>query len=109
MPPTAPGLLAMGGRNVSIGLIAQVLTGFGNLGRPVRDQTGLAGNYDFLLEFAPDRRPGPDDGANAAAPPDTAGPGIQQALKQQLGLKLESQKRPVDAWIADHVEHPTEN
>ena len=61
------------------------------------------------LEFAPDRRLGANDGTNAAAPPDTAGPGIEEALRHQLGLKLESQKGPVDAWIADHVEHPTEN
>jgi uncharacterized protein (TIGR03435 family) len=86
-----------------------VLTGVGNLGRPVLDQTGLAGKYDFLLKFAPDRRPGPNDGANAAAPPDSAGPGIEEALRRQLGLKLESQKGPVDVWIADHVEHATEN
>ena len=73
------------------------------------DHTGLTGKYDFLLEFAPDRRPGPGDGENASAPLDTAGPGIEEALKQQLGLKLESTKGPVDVWIVDHVEHATEN
>jgi len=106
---SAPGLIAWGARNVSMGLIAGGLTGVGNLGKPVLDQTGLTGKYDFLLEFAPDRRPGPGDGANAPAPLDTAGPGIEEALKQQLGLKLESTKGPVAVWIVDHVEHATEN
>jgi uncharacterized protein (TIGR03435 family) len=107
MPPSAPGMTAMGARNVSIGLIAGVLTGAGNLGRPVLDQTGLTGKYDFLLEFAPERRPPP--AADAAAPLDSAGPGLEEALKQQLGLKLESQKGPVDVWIVDHVERAREN
>jgi uncharacterized protein (TIGR03435 family) len=109
MPPSTPGLLAMGARNISIGLIAGFLTGVGNLGKPVLDQTGLTGKYDFLLEFAPDRRPAPGDGANASAPLDSAGPGIEEALRQQLGLKLESTKGPVDVWVVDHVEHATEN
>jgi uncharacterized protein (TIGR03435 family) len=109
-PSSAPGLLALGARNVTMALIASTLTGVGNLGRPVLDQTGLTGKYDFLLEFAPDRGPAPPDGANTTAPPpDTAGPGIEQALKEQLGLKLESQKGPVNVWIVDHVEHATEN
>ena len=108
-PNDTPGLIAFGARNISIGLLAGFLTGVGNLGKPVLDQTGLTGKYDFLLEFAPDRRPGPGDAANASAPLDTAGPGIEEALKQQLGLKLESTRGPVDVWIVDHVEHATEN
>jgi uncharacterized protein (TIGR03435 family) len=109
MQPSTPGLVAMGARNVTMALIATTLTGVGNLGKPVLDQTGLTGKYDFLLEFAPDRRPAPGAGTDASAPLDTAGPGIEEALKQQLGLKLESTKGPVDVWIVDHVEHATEN
>ena len=109
LPRSAPGVIALGARNVAMALIAGTLSGVGNLGRPVIDQTGLTGKVDFLLEFAPERRPGPEDGANAAAPPDTAGPGFEEALKQQLGLKLESQKGPVEVWVVDHVEHATEN
>ena len=59
MDPSAPGLLAMGARNVPMSLIAASLTGIGNLGKPVLDRTGLTGKYDVLLEFAPDRRPPP--------------------------------------------------
>ena len=105
--PSAPGLLALGARNVTVDLIAGVLTGVGNLGKPVLNQTGLTGKYDFLLEFAPDRKPPP--GVEGSAPLDSGGPGIEEALKQQLGLKLESTKGPVDVWIVDHVEHAAEN
>lgn len=109
VPPSSPEMIAIGARNVSVNLIAGLLTGVGNLGRPVLDQTGLTGKYDFRLEFAPDRRPAPGDGAATAVPLDTGGPGIMEALKQQLGLKLESQKGPVDVWIVDRVEHATGN
>jgi uncharacterized protein (TIGR03435 family) len=109
LPTSAPGLLALGARNVTMSLIASTLTSVGNLGRPVLDQTGLTGKYDFLLEFARDRGPAQSDGANAAAPPDTAGPGFEEALRKQLGLKPESQKGSVNVWIVDHVEHATEN
>jgi uncharacterized protein (TIGR03435 family) len=68
----------MGARNVPMGLIAGVLTGVGKLGRQVLDQTGLAEKYDFLLEFAPDRRAGPNDGANAVAPPIVPGRGSKR-------------------------------
>jgi uncharacterized protein (TIGR03435 family) len=106
---TDTGVISFGARNVTMALFASTLTGVGNLGRPVLDRTGLTGKYDFLLEFAPVRAPSPSDGATAAPPPDTAGPGIEQALKEQLGLKLVSQKGPVDVWVVDHVEHATEN
>lgn len=107
MPNSAPGMLTMGARNVPMSLVASSLTGLGNLEKPVLDRTGLTGKYDVLLEFAPDRRPAP--GADTSAPLDTAGPGIEEALRQQLGLKLESTKGPVDVWVVDHVEHATEN
>jgi uncharacterized protein (TIGR03435 family) len=109
LDPSDPALMAFGARNVTIGLIANFLTGPGDLGRPVLDRTGLTGKYDFVLEFARDHHPAPGDAANAAAPLDTSGPGIEEALKKQLGLKLASEKGSVDLWIADHVERPTAN
>jgi uncharacterized protein (TIGR03435 family) len=83
------------------------------LGRVVLDKTGLTGLYDFELKWTPDESQaqmfkGPD-GGDSAPPPDASGPTIFTALQEQLGLKLESQKGPVEVFVIDHVEKPTEN
>jgi bla regulator protein blaR1 len=81
------------------------------IGRTVLDKTGLKGQYDIKLEFTPEDGPGhgPGDGPEAAPPPDTAGPSVFTALQEQLGLKLESSKGPVEIIIIDRIEKPTEN
>jgi uncharacterized protein (TIGR03435 family) len=107
-PPSEPGHLTLGSSNVGLGLLASTLPAAANLGRPVIDQTGLTGKYDFILDFLPDRNPAPG-AAPSEGPGDLAGPSIGEALKQQLGLKLDSQRGPVDVWIVDHIEHPTAN
>ena len=71
---------------------------------PVVDQTGLDGFYDFTLELpapAPLLTPGPAPAAD--------GPDLFAAIRQQLGLKLESRKAPVEVFVIDHVERPTNN
>ena len=82
-----------------------------NLDRPVVDQTGLKGRFDFVLKWTPDESqvggrgiqvPPPAD--NADAPPD-----LFTAIQEQLGLKLESTKAPVDVIVIDHVEKPSPN
>jgi uncharacterized protein (TIGR03435 family) len=85
------------------------------LGRTVVDKTGLTGSYDFTLEWTPDEGgppppPRPPDGSPAPATgaPDP-GASIFTALQEQLGLKLESTKGPVDVVVIDHIERPTEN
>ncbi len=86
-------------------------------GRVVVDRTGLTGNYDLELKFAPDESQGQMFGGAGpdgrppmeAAPPDVSGPSIFTALEEQLGLKLESQKGPVETLVIDHVERPSEN
>jgi uncharacterized protein (TIGR03435 family) len=65
----------------------------------VRDETGLAGTYDYTLAWTP------DDQAHA----ESSGPSLFTALKEQLGLKLEMQKKPVDVVIIDHIERPSPN
>jgi uncharacterized protein (TIGR03435 family) len=107
LPNSTPGMATMGARDVPIGQLVGMLAGFGNLGRPVLDQTGLTGTYDFLMEYAPERRLASPDAANDSK--DSAGPGLEQALRQQLGLKLESKKGGVEVWVVDHVEHATRN
>jgi uncharacterized protein (TIGR03435 family) len=83
--------------------------------RVVIDKTGLAGRYDFTLNWTPDEtqlRPGGPDGPGgpgAPPPPDSNGPDLFTAIQEQLGLKLESQKAPVDVLVIQHVEKPSEN
>lgn len=85
-----------GARNTTLDLLAGALPGFGRLGRPVVNQTGLTGRYDFKLEWTPET-------------PDAEGPPFLEALREQLGLKLESTKGPVQTLIIDHVDRPSEN
>ncbi len=72
------------------------------IGRVVVDKTGLMGNYDFELTFAPPERLG-----EPAATPES--PSIFTALQEQLGLRLESQKAPVEFLVIEHVERSSEN
>lgn len=89
---------------VPLEMFAQVLSGF--VERPVVDKTGLTGKYDFILEWAPDAGSVSLDGASPPAPP---GPTIFTALQEQLGLRLESQKGPVETIVIDRAEKPSEN
>ena len=67
--------------------------------RPVIDETGLNGTFDFTLDWV----------LEFNAPSDASGPNFREALKEQLGLKLEPQQGPVDILVIDHVEHPSAN
>jgi uncharacterized protein (TIGR03435 family) len=83
------------------------------VGRPIIDKTGLTGNYSFKLQWADDGHDGHDGpprgpDANAAAV-ESAGPSIFTALEEQLGLKLVSEKGPVQVLIVDHIEQPAAN
>jgi uncharacterized protein (TIGR03435 family) len=75
-------------------------------GRPILDRTGLKGNYDFALNWAPPARPDP---ADASAPADPA-VNLAAALESQLGLKLEAKKAPLEVLVIDHAEkNPADN
>jgi len=102
LPASAQDRYSFGAANVPMSLIASALSSWGNLGRPVIDQTGLGGNYDFVLDYTPDP-------PASYAKEDSGGPTFQGALQKQLGLKLESQKGPADFLVLDHVEHPTKD
>jgi uncharacterized protein (TIGR03435 family) len=82
------------------------------LGSTVQDQTGLKGNYDFTLHFTPeDARMDasePGGGGNASLA-DNSGTSIFAAVQDQLGLKLESKKGPVEVVVVDHVDKPSDN
>ncbi len=83
------------------------------LGRTVIDKTGFSGTFDLHLQFASDAtleglpRVGVLGGPPGAS--DSTDPTIFTALTEQLGLKLESVKGPVEVLVIDHVERPTEN
>lgn len=76
------------------------------VGRPVFDQTGLAGHYDFTLRFAADRTA--MSATADSAPPDLP-PDLFTAIQQQLGLKLAPTKAPADVLVVDDVQHPFQN
>jgi uncharacterized protein (TIGR03435 family) len=68
--------------------------------RPIVDRTGLQGGFDYELRFVPER-------LQAGASPDASGASIFTALQEQLGLKLEPVRAPVQVLVVDHVERPT--
>ncbi|HEX4138280.1 MAG TPA: TIGR03435 family protein [Bryobacteraceae bacterium] len=78
------------------------------MGRSVIDKTGLRGRYDFTLKWTPDQ--GASSGGTDATPPaDTSGPSIFTAVQEQLGLRLQSARGPVEILVIDHVEKPDAN
>ena len=79
------------------------------LDRPVVDQTGLTGRYDFLLKWTPDASQFNGMGANAKHDDADAPPDLFTAMQEQLGLQLKSVKAPVDVLVIDRVEKPSEN
>jgi uncharacterized protein (TIGR03435 family) len=136
MPQFPPGanknglmMMMMNGRSRLVGNgqpLSALTEMLGNqMGRPVVDATELKAKYDFNLDFAPDGMNGPmmgmmppppphDGGPGVGGPmasaPDAGGPSIFTALQEQLGLKLEQRKGPVDMLVIDRLEKvPTEN
>ena len=76
--------------------------------RPVVDRTGLKGGFDFNLNFTRELPPGfPEGGLINGQAPDTSGPNIFEAVKGQLGLKLDGLKGEAQAIVIDHAEKPT--
>jgi uncharacterized protein (TIGR03435 family) len=97
-----------GSRNTTMALLADALPGIGGLNRPVVDQTGVGGRLDFTLEFWQEVRRTATPNSDAP-PPDPQGPSFLDALREQLGVKLESTKAPLRVMVIDHIERPSEN
>jgi len=97
-----PGTIRFGGLPAS--QIARTLSILS--GRFVADRTGLSGSWDFDLKFAPEQR-GQPPGGNA--PNDSDLPSFYTAVQEQLGLKLESTKGPVDVVVIDSIEMPVDD
>jgi len=111
------GMMRMGhgeltGQALPISSLANMLSQ--QLQHTVIDKTGLTGKYDFTLQWTPEEGSDPmfkgaDGGSRAEPAPDASGPSLFTALQEQLGLKLQSTKGPVETLLVDHVEMPTEN
>ena len=98
-----PGRIRFGGFPLSL-----FANGISNrLGRAVVDRTGLTGNWDFELSFAAEVPPGSLPPGAPPPPPDPDAPDLFTAVREQLGLKLESTKGPVDVLVVDSVQQPT--
>jgi len=104
-----PGNMVAGG--MPLAQLANTLSSLPAVNRVVVDKTGLTGNFDWDLKWTPDQMP-PAAEALPGAPPlpaiDPNGPSLFTAVQEQLGLKLESTKGPVDVLVIDRAEHPTE-
>ena len=96
------------GTSVSLGFLANVLSR--QVGRPVVDRTGIADYFNLTLDFAPENDARTSNGPPAPPAP-VAGdaPSIFTALQEQLGLKLEATRAPVDVLVIDKAAQPTEN
>ncbi|HET9830352.1 MAG TPA: TIGR03435 family protein [Vicinamibacterales bacterium] len=84
---------ALTARGLTTDRLAFSMANFSGLGRLIVDRTGLTGGYDIELEWTPT----------------TDGPSIFTALREQLGLKLESSRGPVPMLVIERVEKPSEN
>jgi uncharacterized protein (TIGR03435 family) len=112
------GMIRMTGRGsvestgVEIPILVNVLSR--SAGRMVIDKTGLTGRWDFKLTWTPEIPEGlgpggPGGPGGGSPPPEAAGPSLFTAIQEQLGLKLEPEKAPVDVLVIQHVEKPSEN
>jgi len=108
VPAGGQGRIGMGpgnvvGRAATLSALTQALSQI--LDRPVLDKTGLGENYDFKLEY----------GQSNSAPPFGNGISVSDsasvftALQEQLGLKLDSRRVPIETLVIDYVERPSEN
>jgi uncharacterized protein (TIGR03435 family) len=86
------GKVTIMGTNTTMARLAEYLSG--QAGRPVLDHTGLTGAYDFVVEWAGD---------------DSSGPSVFAALQEQLGLRVEGAKGPIDMIVVDRAERPSAN
>ncbi len=102
----SPQLIRLPGRSATMAELASVMQRAA-LDHPVVDRTGLSKRYDFDLEFAPDETQ--FGGAFSRSTDDPTKLDLSAAMQQQLGLRLEATKGPVDVLVVDHAERPSEN
>jgi uncharacterized protein (TIGR03435 family) len=92
------------GHVVPMAMLVRSLMSAGQLDRVVVDRTGLAGNYDYALNWTPDTT-----SASGEDTSDTSLPSLLTAIREQLGLRLEPTTGPVNTLVIDHIEKPSAN
>ncbi len=100
----SPGWLTVG--NSTIADLATFLQRFAT-DRPVVDQTGITGKYDLTLRWIPDESPSGESRQGDES--NNSLPGLYTAIQEQLGLKLQADKRPAQVFVIDHIDLPSEN
>jgi uncharacterized protein (TIGR03435 family) len=103
-----PDHILLPARNATMAEFASTLQR-GVLDRPVVDRTGLTGKYDFDLEWTPDETQFGGRLSMTANAAESAKQDIFAALREQLGLRLEATKGPIETLVIDKVERPSEN
>jgi bla regulator protein BlaR1 len=98
------GFIAAG--DATIDILAKMLSG--EFRCPVHDETGLTGKYDFKLDWTPDSDASPDAAPAGMSSPAT-GASIFTAVTEQLGLRLEPKRGPVQVYVVEKIERPAEN
>jgi uncharacterized protein (TIGR03435 family) len=104
----SPQLVRLPGRYATMADLASVMQRAA-LDHPVIDQTGLSGRYDFNLEWIPDETQFGGALGHPPATDSTAKPDLFAALQQQLGLRLEAAKGPVETLVISQAERPSPN
>jgi uncharacterized protein (TIGR03435 family) len=98
----------VGLRDATMQSIAEAIYSAGHwaeeVDKPVVDETGLEGKFDFLIKFTP-----AVDDRTGEPQTDPSGIPFQNALRDQLGLKLKSSKAPIRNIVIDHIESPSQN
>lgn len=108
LPRSAISFGAYEGVTATITHLATALQGAAAMDRPVVDRTGLTGSFDFTLEWSPDGAQfGGRDFATGSG--QNRPPALSTAIQEQLGLKLESRRVPVDVMVFDSVQRPSED
>jgi uncharacterized protein (TIGR03435 family) len=105
LPSPSGRVLKMYGRSITMATLTPPLQSW--TGRRITDKTNFKGPFDVLLQFSPQQ--GATAVVEQGGPSDPSGPSIFTALQEQLGLKLESSKGPVEVLVIDSVSKPTEN
>ncbi len=100
----SPGHLGAG--NATIADFASFLQRFVT-DRPVVDQTGIVGKYDFDLKWTPDETQ--TETGRQSSESSNPLPGLYTAIQEQLGLKLQQERLPAQVFVIDHVDTPSEN